>query len=182
MHDDGMTGVKPPPSALSIHTADAAIRPPRHRVERRAIWWWTIRVLLSMVVVLGALGATYWLWEDGRTWTGPVLVVLAVLHLVTGAVMPSWRYRVHRWECTGLAVYELKGWLVREWRIVPVSRIQSVDVVRGPVQQLFGLATLRVVTASMEGHIKIVGLDAEVVARTAAELTEITQATPGDAT
>ena len=83
---------------------------------------------------------------------------------------------------TDLAVYELKGGLVREWRIVPISRIQSVDVARGPVQQWLGLATLRVVTASHEGHVKIVGLDADVVAAAAAELTALTQATPGDAT
>ncbi|MER7109313.1 PH domain-containing protein [Streptomyces sp. NPDC000229] len=139
-------------------------------------------MLISAVTTLGALALTYWLWEAGRTWVGPVLVVVAVAHLVTGAVMPSWRYRVHRWECTGHAVYELKGWLVREWRIIPISRIQSVDMVRGPVQQLLGLGTLRVITASPEGQIKIGGLDAETVAREAAELTEITQAVPGDAT
>ncbi len=171
-----------PPLALVADTGQALVRPPRHRVERRAIWWWTIRVVLSMAVVVGALVLTYWLWEESRPWTGPVLVCTAAVHVVTGAVMPRWRYHVHRWECTDQAVYELKGWLVREWRIVPVSRIQSVDVARGPVQQWLGLATLRVVTASQEGHIKIVGLDADVVAREAAELTALTQATPGDAT
>ncbi|MFK0293033.1 PH domain-containing protein [Streptomyces sp. NPDC090442] len=177
-----MTGLKVPPLALSAGAGDPQLRPPRHRVERRAVWWWTIRVALSMVVVVGGLGITYWLWEASRTWVGPVLVAVAAAHVVTGAVMPGWRYRVHRWECTDLAVYELKGWLVREWRIVPISRIQSVDVARGPVQQWLGLATLRVVTASHEGHVKIVGLDADVVAAAAAELTALTQATPGDAT
>ncbi|WP_066972909.1 PH domain-containing protein [Streptomyces sp. NRRL F-4489] len=177
-----MTGEEVPPLALSAGDRQSRIRPPRHRVERRAVWWWTIRVALSLVVSVGALGITYWLWEGGRTWIGPVLLATAAAHLVTGAVMPSVRYRVHRWECTDLAVYELKGWLVREWRIIPISRIQSVDVARGPVQQWLGLATLRVVTAAHEGHVKIVGLDADVVARAAAELTAITQATPGDAT
>ncbi|QFQ99409.1 PH domain-containing protein [Streptomyces phaeolivaceus] len=158
------------------------LRPPRNRVEKRAVWWWTARVLLSMVTVLGGLAITYWLWEASRTWVGPVFVGLTIVHAVTAAVMPTWRYHVHRWECTDLAVYELKGWLEREWRIVPISRIQSVDVVRGPLQQAFRLATLRVITASPEGQIKIVGLDAEIAAQAAADLVEITQATPGDAT
>ncbi|MGE7388932.1 PH domain-containing protein [Streptomyces sp. NPDC004126] len=177
-----MTGAEARATAPPTGTPHGSIRPPRHRVEKRAVWWWTIRVVISMVVVLGALGLTYWLWEGSRPWTGPGFVVLAVCHAVTAVVMPGWRYRVHRWESTDRAVYDLKGWLVREWRIVPISRIQSVDVVRGPVQQWLGLATLRVVTASHEGHVKIVGLDADVVARTAEELTAITQATPGDAT
>ncbi|MEU3723314.1 PH domain-containing protein [Streptomyces sp. NPDC031705] len=177
-----MTGAEAPSPALSIGTPRDRIRPPRHRVEKRAVWWWTIRVVISTAVVLGTLGLTYWLWDASRPWLGPGLVILAAGHAVTAVLMPSLRYRVHRWECTEHAVYDLKGWLVREWRIVPVSRIQSVDVVRGPVQQWLGLATLRVVTASHEGHVKIVGLDADVVARTAAELTALTQATPGDAT
>ncbi|WP_240467358.1 PH domain-containing protein [Streptomyces salinarius] len=182
MLESSATEMNPPPLALSSRISRTHLRPPRNRVERRAIGWWTLRVLISTVFTLGALGAVYWLWEESRTWVGPVLVVTGALQLLTAAVMPGWRYHVHRWECTDHAVFELKGWLVREWRIVPVSRIQSVDMVRGPVQQLLGLATLRVVTASMEGQIKIGGLDAEVAAKAAAELTELTQRTPGDAT
>ncbi|MFF0744476.1 PH domain-containing protein [Streptomyces sp. NPDC004111] len=172
----------PPPSAIASRTSAAHIRGPRHRVDRRAVLWWTLRMLVGAGVTLGALGLTYWLWEASRPWVGPVALVAAAGFLVTTAVMPAWRYHVHRWECTEHAVYELKGWLVREWRIIPVSRIQSVDMVRGPLQLMLGLGTLRVVTASPEGRIKIVGLDADVVAKEAAVLTELTQTSAGDAT
>jgi hypothetical protein len=80
------------------------------------------------------------------------------------------------------AVYTLSGWLVREWRIAPISRVQTVDTEHGPLQQMLGLATVTVTTASARGPVKIGGLadgDARELART---LTERTQAHPGDAT
>ena len=67
-------------------------------------------------------------------------------------VRPRLRYRVHRWEVTDEAVYTLTGWLSRTWTLVPISRIQTVDVTRGVMQQLFGLASVAVLTASSRGH------------------------------
>lgn len=63
-----------------------------------------------------------------------------------------------------------------------MSRIQTVDTVRGPLEQLFGLATLTVTTASAKGALKIEGLGHETAADLAERLTRITQDTPGDAT
>ncbi|MDQ4118816.1 MAG: PH domain-containing protein, partial [Actinomycetota bacterium] len=91
-------------------------------------------------------------------------------------------FRLHRWEVTDDAVYTLSGWIVREWRIAPISRVQTVDTEHGPVQQMLKLATVTVTTASARGPVKIAGLadgDARELART---LTETTQAHPGDAT
>nr|WP_246400803.1 PH domain-containing protein [Jiangella mangrovi] len=96
--------------------------------------------------------------------------------------MPLWRYAVHRWEVTEDAVYAVSGWVVREWRVVPLSRIQTVDTIRGPLEQVMNLATLVVTTASSRGAVRVPGIDATVAARVAEELTKITQRTPGDAT
>ena len=67
------------------------------------------------------------------------------------AVVPSWRYLVHRWEVTDTAVYTQTGWWARERRIAPMSRIQTVDHVEGAISRLFGLATVTVTTASAAG-------------------------------
>jgi membrane protein YdbS with pleckstrin-like domain len=97
-------------------------------------------------------------------------------------IMPQWRYRVHRWETTAQAVYTQAGWLTQNRRIAPVSRIQTVDTERGPLEQLFGLTNITVTTASAAGPLKIDGLDHETAQRLVDELTTTTQATPGDAT
>ncbi|WP_277682371.1 PH domain-containing protein, partial [Saccharomonospora azurea] len=64
----------------------------------------------------------------------------------------------------------------------PMSRIQTVDIQRGPVEQLFGLATVTVTTASAKGAVEIQGLDHDLAAELVDQLTRTTQATPGDAT
>lgn len=164
--------------------ADGAprLRPPRHTIERRVLWWWMAQALAIGLPALIGLTVAFALWESARPWLAIALVAVAGLTLVGVAVEPWWRYRVHRWEVTDDAVYGLSGWWVQEWRVAPISRIQTVDTVRGPLEQALGLATLRVTTASSSGAIDIVGLDHAVAAEVAERLTLITQHTPGDAT
>lgn len=157
------------------------LRPPANRVHRRAVLFWTTRAALGWVAPL--VGELLWLvLGDGGT---PLLVILVVTAVVAAAhllVMPQWRYRVHRWEATDQVVYTQSGWFNQERRIAPVSRIQTVDTERGPVERMFRLANLTVTTASARGPVHIHGLDVEVAQRLAAELAARTQATVGDAT
>ena len=109
-----------------------------------------------------------------------VLVVLAVLANV--AVVPQWRYLVHRWEVTDTAVYTQTGWWARERRIAPMSRIQTVDHAEGAVARLLGLATVTVTTASAAGALEIAGLEADRARALVDELTLKADAVEGDAT
>lgn len=157
------------------------LRPPANLVDRRAVLFWTTRAGLRWLVPL--VGELLWLTLGGGglplTIALVVTAVLAVGHLL---VMPQWRYRVHRWETTEQVVYTQSGWFNQERRIAPVSRIQTVDTERGPLERLFGLANLTVTTASARGPVHIHGLDSDTAQRLAAELATRTQATVGDAT
>jgi len=97
-------------------------------------------------------------------------------------IMPRWRYRVHRWEVTGDAVYTRTGWLSVTWRIAPISRIQTIDSHRWFGERLFGLANVTASTASAAGPVHIRGLDVATADRLLEELTAATGALPGDAT
>lgn len=158
------------------------LRPPRHRVEPRAVAWWTTRAATEVVPVLVGLGVAAWWFGAARAWLLTALVVAAVVGIGYVAVMPRWRYHVHRYETTDDAVYTASGWIIQEWRVAPLSRIQTVDTERGPLQQLFGLSSVTVTTASAAGPLTIAGLDHERAADIVASLTAATQATPGDAT
>ena len=158
------------------------LRDPAHLVSRRAVAYWTVRAVPLWTLVL--VGESLWLWSS-REHSGLRVVVLgltvlsAVAHL---SVMPRWRYRVHRWEVTATAVYTQSGWLSQERRIAPISRVQTVDTERGPLEQLFGLANVTVTTASAAGPLRIHGLDRATAERVVAELTEVTSQSQGDAT
>ena len=158
------------------------LRPPQHPVDARARTWWRAQGLVSTVpllIVLVVLGA---LIEPARFWFVLAAVITGLAGLVLVFVMPPWRYRVHRWETTEDAVYTAAGWFFQEWRVAPMSRIQTVDTARGPLQRMLGLASVTVTTASAAGPITIDGLDHELASQVAEHLTEVTQATHGDAT
>ncbi|WP_341351770.1 PH domain-containing protein [Streptosporangium minutum] len=131
------------------------------------------------VLVLALLGL---LIPPARFWLLLPALVIAVPGVVYALVMPRWRFRVHRWETTDDAVYAASGWIWQKWRVAPMSRIQTVDTVRGPLQQIFGLAGVTVTTASAAGAIKINGLDHALAADLVERLTARTRHTPGDAT
>jgi len=160
----------------------ATLRPPRLLVSPRAIPYWLVRAVPGWIVV-GGIEAIWWsqdtVHERAHLIAAIVTAVIAVAHL---AIMPRWRYRVHRWETTEHAVYTQSGWFNQERRIAPISRIQTVDSQRGPFEQMFRLANVTVTTASAAGPLHIRGLDRDVARQLVDELTVIVEASEGDAT
>jgi membrane protein YdbS with pleckstrin-like domain len=157
------------------------LREPRERVSPRARQMWMLTAALEGLVLVVAVAVagpvTDWL---PLPWWAVGLVALAVVAYV--AVVPSWRYAVHRWEITDTAVYTQTGWWARERRIAPMSRIQTVDHVEGAIARLFGLSTVTVTTASAAGALEIAGLERTRALALVDELTLMADSVPGDAT
>lgn len=159
--------------------SDAVLRHPSERVSRRARLRWLLGALGNgALAVLAVSLAALWL-EEVPAWA---VVPVGVVAAAYAAVVPQWRYLVHRWEVTGTAVYTQTGWWSRERRIAPMSRIQTVDHHEDALDRLFGLATVTVTTASAAGSLKIPGLDREVARRLVDDLTRKADAVEGDAT
>lgn len=161
---------------------DPVLREPRHRVSPRAVTMWRLSATLGTLPLVAG-GVVAWALVSDQQWWATVLLALLVIALSGYVVlMPSIRFRVHRWEVTPTAIHTRAGWLTRETRIAPLSRVQTVDSRQGALMRLFKLASLTVTTASAAGPITVDGLDQEEARRVVAELTEITGRTEGDAT
>jgi membrane protein YdbS with pleckstrin-like domain len=161
---------------------DVGLRPPIHRVSRRAIPYWLTRAAVGWLAILAAQAVPWLLGWTFPPWWGMVLAVTSAAALLHLAVMPRWRYRVHRWELAADAVYTTSGWWTQESRIAPTSRIQTVDTERGALGRLFGLSRITVTTASAAGPLVIDGLDDETARRIAHDATEAARAARDDAT
>ena len=165
-----------------VTTPAPELRAPAHRVSPRARRWWALQSVIGtavllvpqvvVAVVLPGFASTLLL-------TGAATLVLGVAHVL---VVPRWRYALHRWEVTDDAVHTLSGWLRLEWRIAPISRIQTVDTDRGPLQRMLGLSSVTVTTASASGALRIDGLEAGQADTLAHRLTRVAEAAGGDAT
>ncbi len=157
------------------------LREPRERVSPRARWMWLVGCLTEGLVMLAILTAVALAWDSlaVRWW---LVGGAGVLVLGYAAIVPRWRYVVHRWEVSDIAVYTQTGWWSRERRIAPMSRIQTVDYAEGALSRLFGLATVTVTTASAAGALRIEGLDRALAQRLVDDLTLKADAVEGDAT
>ncbi|HET7682061.1 MAG TPA: PH domain-containing protein [Marmoricola sp.] len=160
--------------------APARLREPANRVSPRAPLLWGLNAagpLVGVLVVL--LFGEQAGWFTLPAWLWPAYALLA-LGYVLG--MPLVRYRVHRWESTASAVYTQTGWLARERRIAPMSRVQTVDFDQSALGRLLGLATVTVTTASAAGPLQLAALQVDVALRLVDELTRRAEADQGDAT
>nr|WP_232327975.1 PH domain-containing protein [Kibdelosporangium sp. MJ126-NF4]CEL15544.1 transmembrane protein, distant homology with ydbS [Kibdelosporangium sp. MJ126-NF4]CTQ98210.1 transmembrane protein, distant homology with ydbS [Kibdelosporangium sp. MJ126-NF4] len=155
------------------------LRAPRNRVSPRAVRWWFTRTALIVLPLPCVLLVLFALLPPARPVFGWLTVAFAVPALAWLAVEPWWRWRVHRWEVTADAVYVASGWLWQRWRVVPLTRVQAIDTVRGPLQQLFGLTGVSVTAAVTAGSARIVGLDHRFATDLVDQLTAATAATTG---
>ena len=168
-----------------MSTPAAPVRDPAWSLSRSAIGLWVAEGVLGALGWAAALAAVLALVPEGALppplrWALVGLVLLEAV--VTIGVRPWVRHRVHRWEVTAEAVYTLTGWLTRTWTLVPVARIQTVDVTRGVLQQLFGLSSVVVLTASSQGTVRVPHLEADVAQRVADDLARRAQLVHDEAT
>lgn len=157
-----------------------ALRAPAHQVSTKAPLVWAVSAAVRVTVLLAALVlAEVRDWFPVPLWVWPIYAVLAIAYVVW---MPKVRYRIHRWESTETAVYTQTGWLSRERRIAPMSRVQTVDFEQSAIGRLLGLASVTVTTASAAGPLTIAMIDKPVADRLVDDLTRRTEAEAGDAT
>ncbi len=165
----------------------APVREPAWSMPRSAISLWVTESVISCFF-LGLAVAAFLLFVPAST-GGPIPVLrwllpigAAVYAVVAIGVRPWVQHRVYRWEITGDAAFTRTGWLSQTWTLVPISRIQTVDVTRGLLQQAFGLATVAVLTASSQGTVRIWHLEHDVAQRVADDLARRAEAVRDEAT
>jgi hypothetical protein len=159
-----------------VSTAPPPVRDPAWSLPRSAIGLWTAQSVIGAIFLGLAVGAFVLLVPADVG--GPVPLLRWLLPIGAGVyaavsifVRPRFKHRVYRWEITGEAAYTKTGWLSQTWTLVPISRIQTVDVTRGVLQQMFGLASVAVLTASSVGLVRIQHLEQAVAQRVAEDLT-----------
>ncbi len=151
------------------------VREPAWSLPRSAIGLWVTESVLAAALAGIGLGIVLaWVPADAAD-PVPLLRRLAPFAVAAYAVVaigvrPWFKHRTYRWEVTGEVAYTRTGWLSRTWTLVPISRIQTVDVTRGLLQQVFGLATVAVFTASSQGTVRIWHLEHGIAQRVADDL------------
>lgn len=131
--------------------------------KRRAM----VRGTIGTALVSGVAGGVSFWFDLG--WWLPALVALAGLGLTVGYSLA--RYRVLGWATDHHHLMVRKGVLSRRLSIVPIRKVQDVEIVETFFQRRLGLATVEVDTAgvgiSSAGNVRAIDLtreDARVLA------------------
>lgn len=129
---------------------------PPDRLEGRVVAYWILGDTLGAVAItaLAWFVARPLLAEHWNGWSGTHELILRGIclgYLALAVVAPPLAYARWRYGFLGDLLLMRYGILFVEERAVPVRRMQHVDLVRGPIERLFGLATLVVFTAGNEG-------------------------------
>ena len=154
---------------------DELFAPPAYEWQRLSPRYVSMRRLLAAVgppllmtipaVLIGVLSGKWWI--SGLCWAAGV-VYAAIRFWWGGRSWRSWGY-VERED----DLYITHGVLFRSLVAVPYGRMQLVEVESGPVERVFGLATVTLKTASPHTDAHIPGLAPDEAARLRDRLTEL---------
>jgi membrane protein YdbS with pleckstrin-like domain len=131
---------------------DLAVQPPLLPVEpayknvmrvRMLVFW--APLVVATIVLDQALNTT--------TFYGLPSMLVPLLALISLSFAPQRIYRRLGYRLTDSLLQVVRGWLFHTDTIVPFVRVQHIDVTRGPVEKLFGTATLVVHTAGTHNSI-----------------------------
>ena len=117
----------------------------RHVLRLRQLILWLPLVVAGLVLDNALLGDT--------PFYGLASAVPPLLGLLAVIVIPDRVFRRLRYGLTERLMQVVRGWLFHTDTIVPVVRVQHLDVTRGPLDKMFGTATLIVHTAGTHNSV-----------------------------
>lgn len=116
---------------------------------------WLARIagaLQGLVLALGASAFAVLLRRDDLATILPWLIAGVGAAVLFGAWFGHLRWRHAAWKLDGAGLQVKRGRFWRSEVLVPRSRVQHLDIERGPIERHFGLATLIVHTAGTRTH------------------------------
>ena len=141
-----------------------------HALDPRVVTLWRLSYLIGFgILLLGCLPlvvTAFFIWS---VW-GYLSLALWVVLLALAVWLTYWRpprlYSAWSYRIDGKVLETRSGLLIRVVRLLPLNRLQHVDLSRGPIERMLGLASLVLYTAGTSiASITIPGLEAGEAAR-----------------
>lgn len=111
-----------------------------------------VNALIDMILwlVIGSVitGLALWFeWPVYVIWiTAGIFVLIFIINVI---IRPLIFYRVVRYEIADEQIIVKKGFILIRTTLIPIKRIQGIELVTGPVSRRYNLSILRAKTASM---------------------------------
>ena len=143
----------------------AALRP----VEPAYVNVIRARTLLAWLPLLAGATVLDRAALDGSSWQGLLLVGVPLFAAMSVVLAPPRIWRRLAWALEPAMLRVVRGWWWHTDTLVPLVRVQHLDIARGPFDKIFGTATLVVHTAGTHNStVSLPGLHPDLAAELAA--------------
>lgn len=123
---------------------------PLRPLERGQLTVMRLRAVVPALVLLGAGIAVEAALADRGYIVGVAIGIAVLLAAWTVFVSPAKRWQHWGYAFTGEELHVARGWWTQVHTVVPVSRVQHIDVRQSLVERRCGVATLALHTAGTE--------------------------------
>lgn len=128
------------------------LKEPRNRLSEKAIMVWRFTGIISSLITLSFLSALVIILSIILEWY-PWLISLACLTILVYAylvivLLPKLRWRRWRYEVREDEVEIQQGVIIVKKTLIPMIRVQHVDMKQGPFLRKYNLATIVISTAA----------------------------------
>ena len=114
-----------------------------------------VRAAIFWAPVFIASLAINWMFLATTPFAGMLPGLFGAIGLSAIFVAPDRIYRRLGYAIDGRLLRTVRGWLFHTDTVVPFVRVQHIDVTRGPVDKLFGTASLIVHTAGTHNSVVV---------------------------
>ncbi|MDV3456752.1 PH domain-containing protein [Sphingomonas sp. HF-S4] len=122
-------------------------------IERGQLRVMHVRGAISALALIVAALIVEIVFGDALPVRGVLGGVALLLGIWLAVIAPPRRWRHWRYAFTGTELHVAHGWWTQVHTIVPVLRVQHIDVAQGPLERNFGVARLVLHTAGSDNTI-----------------------------
>jgi len=85
-----------------------------------------------------------------------VIMILAILNVI---ISPYFRYHRYRYKLDEDALEIVEGYIFISHNIVPIERIQNIELQQGPIDRIYGVSKMTITTGGGEETLRFVSGD-----------------------
>lgn len=113
-----------------------------HRIHPSARKVWTINGAIESLFILAIAATAFYFIKH---WLIPAGAGVICLYII--ALHPQLEYKQWSYKITDISVCYNHGIYTKHFTIIPISRIQHLEIKQGPVLKHFGLSNVEIYTA-----------------------------------
>jgi uncharacterized protein len=135
---------------------------PRNRLSKKGITVWRLTGVISSLVMMGIGGVliTLAILFDWHVLISIATIIYLLIHVALSiGILPPVKWKRWRYEVRGDEIEIQQGVIVIKRTLIPMIRVQHVDMKQGPLLRKYGLATISISTAATIHEIPVLEVE-----------------------